>query len=644
MFRKAQLKLFAIITCILLAIFVAVLGSINLIMQAMMQRQSMDVLKKIASGVDYSNNGFVITRPEDFGQKPSEPPPSKPAAEPSSDESSQNTSDETSEETSETDVTSEETSQASQPQQSPAVVQTSPAAPAHTESPEVTTQTPSPEPVTTAPPPEITDAPVQTSAPPATKHIETLPPRPEPTTAHQPTEPPKPTEPYEWWKDPNNWGQMPTYPAPWDGGGGTYPPFYPPYWGGWGNSFSWFGSSAPRNNKEEQPTTDSSYESNTEPTSPTPLALAYTGSGTFLDDSTAFIDDGIHKPPNDKQDQKRNPDNIPKSIGSIDFFIIMADNDGNYLDMMNNDDLDEGTAQNYISAILKEKASSGMLENKYQFYQMKKNNGTLIVFTDKSAEFNMLSKLIRTTIIIGTGSLIFLAAAAYFLSKKIMQPLKSAFEKQKQFVSDASHELKTPLTVISANADVLAGEIGENRWLTYIKSQTDRMNVLVNDLLNLTRLENNSGEFVRRDFDLSKAITNTALPFECQAFESNKKFEVDIEEGLTINGSERHIKQMAAIFIDNALKYSNEGGIVKVGLKKQGDKKVFSIYNTGTGVKAKDKDKIFERFYRSDESRNRATGGYGLGLAIAKSIIDKHKFKVYVDNEEGKSICFIITM
>ena len=322
----------------------------------------------------------------------------------------------------------------------------------------------------------------------------------------------------------------------------------------------------------------------------------------------------------------------------------MADNDGNYLDMMNNDDLDEGTAQNYISAILKEKASSGMLENKYQFYQMKKNNGTLIVFTDKSAEFNMLSKLIRTTIIIGTGSLIFLAAAAYFLSKKIMQPLKSAFEKQKQFVSDASHELKTPLTVISANADVLAGEIGENRWLTYIKSQTDRMNVLVNDLLNLTRLENNSGEFVRRDFDLSKAITNTALPFECQAFESNKKFEVDIEEGLTINGSERHIKQMAAIFIDNALKYSNEGGIVKVGLKKQGDKKVFSIYNTGTGVKAKDKDKIFERFYRSDESRNRATGGYGLGLAIAKSIIDKHKFKVYVDNEEGKSICFIITM
>ena len=170
------------------------------------------------------------------------------------------------------------------------------------------------------------------------------------------------------------------------------------------------------------------------------------------------------------------------------------------------------------------------------------------------------------------------------------------------------------------------------------------MNILVNDLLNLTRLENNTTDFIRTDFDLSKAIINTALPFECQAFESNKKFDVDVESGLSLNGSERHIKQMAAIFIDNALKYSGEGGIVKVSLKKVGEKKVFSVYNTGQGIKEAEKDKIFERFYRSDQSRNRATGGYGLGLAIAKSIIDKHKFKVNIENEEGRSIRFVVTM
>jgi len=334
---------------------------------------------------------------------------------------------------------------------------------------------------------------------------------------------------------------------------------------------------------------------------------------------------------------------VPRSIGSIDFFILMADNDGNYLAEMNNNELDEETAQKYITAILEKNVTSGRLNN-YQFNSIKKSNGTIIVFTDKSAEIDMLNNLMRTTVIIGIISIVILSIASYFLSGLIVKPIKTAFEKQKQFISDASHELKTPLAVISANVDVLSGEIGGNKWLDYIQDQTGRMSVLVNELLNLTRLENNTTQFVETDFDLSSAIENTALPFECRAFEENRTFEVDIEEGLNITGSEQHIKQMAAIFIDNALKYSNVGGIVRVTLKKQNDKKVFSVYNTGTGVKEEDKEKIFERFYRSDESRNRATGGYGLGLAIAKSIIDKHKFKINVENDEGHSICFVITM
>ena len=378
--------------------------------------------------------------------------------------------------------------------------------------------------------------------------------------------------------------------------------------------------------------------------SPEELYGSPTALGLLNDNDNASAFENRRREGGDPDDQRRRDDQIPKSIGSIDFFIIMADEEGNYLAKLNNDDIDEPSAQSYINAILKEDVSSGMIDKKYQFYQMEKDNGTIMVFTDKSAELNVLSKLIRTTIIIGIISLTFLAAAAFFLSRQVMKPLKSAFEKQKQFISDASHELKTPLTVISANADVLSGEIGENRWLTYIKSQTDRMNVLVNDLLNLTRLENNSSDFIRTDFDLSKAVTNTALPCECQAFESSKDFEVDVEEGLTVNGSEKHIKQMTAIFIDNALKYSNAGGTVRVSLRKQGERKVLTVFNTGAGVKEGEEDKIFERFYRSDESRNRSTGGYGLGLAIAKSIIDKHKFKVHVENCEGKSISFVVTM
>lgn len=341
--------------------------------------------------------------------------------------------------------------------------------------------------------------------------------------------------------------------------------------------------------------------------------------------------------------QPREEAPVPKSLGSIDFFIIMADKSGDFLAAMNNDELDPTEAQQYIRQIMSQGTSNGMVNN-FQFCRSNKKNGTLMVITDKQAELDMLDQLTNTTILIGIISFLVLSVLAFFLSKKSIEPIKIAFEKQKQFVSDASHELKTPLTVISANADVLSGEIGENKWLEYIKSQTERMNILVNDLLNLTRLENNTSEFMRVEFNISQAVTNTALPFECQAFESNKIFELDVEDGIYINGSENHIKQMTAIFIDNALKYSNDGGKVIVSLKKQGERTILSVFNTGDGLKEDEKHKIFERFYRSDDSRSRMTGGYGLGLAIAKSIIDKHKFKITVDNYEGESICFNIIM
>ena len=340
---------------------------------------------------------------------------------------------------------------------------------------------------------------------------------------------------------------------------------------------------------------------------------------------------------------RNNVEEIPKTIGSIDYFAIMADTNGKYLDTFNNDEIVDERAQRYTSAIINYRKDTGMI-NSYQYYKASKPNGTIMILTDKSSEKEMLNQLKRTTMIVGAIALLVLSVLAYFLSKKSIQPIREAFDKQKQFVSDASHELKTPLTVISTNADVLEGEIGDNKWLNYIKSQTDRMSVLVNDLLNLTRLENSNNELERRYFNLSKAIANTALPFECQAFESNKKFEVNIEDNIMLNGSEKHIKQMAAIFIDNALKYSNDGGTIQVTLKRSGERKLFSVYNTGQGIKETDTEKIFERFYRSDESRNRATGGYGLGLAIAKSVADKHKFKIHVLNQPGKSVCFIVTM
>ena len=619
MFKKAQLKLFSLIVSILLAVFIALLSAINIITQEVISRQSQYVLEQIAAGIEYDNNeeSFVLNRPE-------------------STKSSKNKKN---------NIWEKEFPTTEKPTTTETETTTT------TSTTSVTTTTVTTAVETDSPTEEITEEYTEPEEIPKESVIED----PPPVQETDPTEPPvENTEPPTWWNpyDPNQNPQWDNNIPQWDGTGvppwGWYPwGWYPYNYNGIpaqsnepdGNNTYWQNTETENNEAFEQTAFDELYDG----------GIVQLGN---IPDSDRLYDGGImslenskpdNKPDNSENAAKHNNEAIPKTLGSIDFFVIMSDNNGKYISSLNNDELDQATAQKYVLKVLNSGSSSGMLD-KLQYCSAKKNNGTLIVFTDKSGELEVLSQLKRTTVIIGIISILILSIVSYFLSKKSIEPIEMAFGRQKQFISDASHELKTPLTVISANADVLSGEIGDNKWLKYIQSQTERMNVLVNDLLNLTRLENNSSDFIRTDFDMSKAIMNTALPFECQAFEQNKKFSIDVDDGIMVNGSERHIKQMAAIFIDNALKYSDDGGTVKVMLKKQGDKKIFSVYNTGSGVKDEDKEKIFERFYRSDASRNRATGGYGLGLAIAKSIIDKHKFKVHVLNREGKSICFVVTL
>ncbi|MBQ8296263.1 MAG: hypothetical protein IJX77_00595 [Ruminococcus sp.] len=638
MFRKVQLKFFAFTTAVLLALFAGVLVSINLIMDIVMQRQSKVVLQQIASSIEYDDATSTFTyfeqkSPPDEHEPTPEPPSGTPPAIPSenpdpsaSDETQQNSTD------GENDPTSGTAGEASSEGTENTVPNTE--KPSGTDAPELTTTAAASSQgarttTQTAKPPQTSagSEPVQPPTLPdyqqPTKPFEdfpaqenTLPTRP----SWEEDRPPHQEDDYPYNPD-DNWNNNDYYDYP--------QPDHPEYWDK--NYYQQYNA--------EEPTAaaasvmafmpNSANGFSIMPMSVSQLTPSYGGLRTLL--------------MNTPEPEKKEPAPVPKSLGSIEFFVLMSDKDGNYLASLNNDDLTAETAQTYINKVLKQDASNGMLDN-LQFCSLGKINGTLMVFTDRSAEFEMLDQLTHTTFIIGIISFIVLSILTMFLSKKSIEPIKTAFEKQKQFISDASHELKTPLTIISANADVLSDEIGDNKWLEYIKSQTDRMNLLVNDLLNLTRLENNTADFICSDFNLSKAIENTALPFECQAFEMQKVFEIDIQENLMLNGSERHVKQMAAIFIDNALKYSNDGGTVRVMLKTQGDKKILSVFNTGSGVKESEKDKIFERFYRSDDSRARTTGGYGLGLAIAKSIIDKHKFKVSIDNAEGSSICFNVIM
>lgn len=329
---------------------------------------------------------------------------------------------------------------------------------------------------------------------------------------------------------------------------------------------------------------------------------------------------------------------------TLEHFAILVDKSGNFQGIRNTEDYSMEEAEQIMQGIIRTGETQGMY-GWLQYYMTPKDYGTLILVTDKTAEQGLLNQLFLITVIVGCIVLLILFVFLCILSRWITNPVRTAFVRQKQFVSDAGHELKTPLTILSANADILKDEIGENKWLGYMQEQTGRMNQLVGDLLRLARMDNATMEYVFAPFNLSTAVTATALPFESQAYEMHKNLELDIQPGVTYNGSEQHIRQLAAIFIDNALKYSDEDGVIRVTLLQRGDHAVMEFYNTGCEISQEETDKIFERFYRGDKARGtKGKSGYGLGLAIAKSIMEIHKIKIQVTCEQGKWIRFLLTM
>lgn len=295
--------------------------------------------------------------------------------------------------------------------------------------------------------------------------------------------------------------------------------------------------------------------------------------------------------------------------------------------------------------VLKSVDEFGYIENDIAYLFQIKNYGAIIVFTSTAAENRQNETLMLTTTVIGVISVFLFLVLAVLLSFWLIRPVKETFDKQKQFISDASHELKTPIAVISANTDVLEAEIGENKWLGYIRSESVRMGELVNELLYLARIDDKTGhKMTMSRFNLTDAVLQTALPFESRMFEEGKKYEVDAQEDITCEGDLSAIKHVLTILIDNAIKYSDEKGEIKVELKLHGTKKVLSVYNTGIGIKKEKLSKVFERFYREDEARNSKSGGYGLGLAIASEVVKRHKGTIRCESEYGKWVRFIVTL
>ena len=232
-----------------------------------------------------------------------------------------------------------------------------------------------------------------------------------------------------------------------------------------------------------------------------------------------------------------------------------------------------------------------------------------------------------------------------FFSGRIIRPVQESYEKQKRFITDAGHEIKTPLTIIQADADVLEMDVGENEWLADIQKQAKRLSGLTNDLVYLSRMEEAQDTMQMIEFPFSDVVSEAAASFQSLAQTQGKTFLCEVPPMLSFTGNEKAIHQLVSLLLDNALKYSPDNGTVSLTVEKQNKALQLSVFNTTADFIAKEQlSLLFERFYRTDPSRNSQTGGYGIGLSVAKAIVSAHNGKIQAKTEDGYSLKVIVTL
>jgi signal transduction histidine kinase len=272
-----------------------------------------------------------------------------------------------------------------------------------------------------------------------------------------------------------------------------------------------------------------------------------------------------------------------------------------------------------------------------------------IRFLDVTEMNRALAQLIMALVLVGIGTLFGISAVSLYFANRAIRPIRHAWEKQKQFVADASHELKTPISVIHANCDALAASRQDTvqnqmKWIENIRGGADRMARLVHDLLILARTDDDqaSPHFAR--FNFSEVVESAVRSMEAAATGKNLAFTRTVEPGLMTIGDPDGIRQVVEILLDNAVKYANPDGWIALSLARAGRRIDFSISNSGPGIAKEDLPRVFDRFFRADRSRTHEDGSYGLGLAIAQSIVRRHGSEIRVRSVENVSTTFSFSL
>lgn len=288
--------------------------------------------------------------------------------------------------------------------------------------------------------------------------------------------------------------------------------------------------------------------------------------------------------------------------------------------------------------VLEEERKIGFADE-FRYIVKEDGRAVQVVFLDCGRKLESFRQFLWASIGISLLGYIVVFFIIAFFSGRLIRPISESYEKQKRFITDAGHEIKTPLTIINADASVLEMEFGKNEWLEDIEKQTKRLTALTNDLVRLSRMEESGSSMQMIDFPFSDMVSETAASFQHLAQTQKKEFQYTVQPMLSLHGDEKSIKQLLNILLDNAIKYSPEGGIIRLTAEKQKKSILLSVFNTTeTAVPTGKLPQLFERFYRMDSSRNSQTGGYGIGLSVAKVITEAHNGKIQAKSEDGHSL------
>lgn len=278
--------------------------------------------------------------------------------------------------------------------------------------------------------------------------------------------------------------------------------------------------------------------------------------------------------------------------------------------------------QRYTEKVLKKDRERGWISD-YRYKVLDTAGGTVVVFVNGVMYQNMANRLLLTALLVLLGSAGLILILTVVVSKWAVRPVAESYEKQRQFITDANHELKTPLTLILSNLDIVEAELGKNEWLDDIRSEGERMGMLINQLVTLSRMDECTDTLVRSDFDLSSAVADTVSEFETVAQERRQTLSCSIKPDIGYHGDEFMIRRLTAILLDNATKYCDPGGSIQLTLSCR-RYPVLTVENTYRQVDQLELNRLFDRFYRADKART-FSGSFGIGLSIAQSIVKSHK-------------------